>query len=312
MKGCTGALALLAITVSAGARAATLWIEIPAGAAPCDLDQLEGALRSHVGAADVRPGLHDVDGSDVAVALERAGDRWTLRVRAAGERELRRRLPPAGADCVALSETAASMVERYLDDIRWTGGTAVVAPLPAPAPQPATPWQILLEAGGSAAIETLGVTPAAQLDVGSRHGALDLELTAALAGSRTLPVTTDPSRAAIAVQTSLLQLSAGYVRALGFGALRFEAAPGAELIRAQAAGSLIFGATPQTAILPFLGGRFAYELPLGRRFRLTARVEARALFTREAFSIDLDPSQTRATTPAVDGDAGLSLGYLFF
>ncbi len=304
---------LFVLVLARSAWAATLWVALPGQAAPCDLAPIASALRSRVGGADVRPGSPAAAGSDVAIVVERRGDRWLLRVRAPGERELRRDLPPPGADCVALRETVASMVERYLEEIRWTGASALVAPLPAPAPPPAAaPWQMVLEAGAAAQLSTLGPLPAGELEAGARRGRFQLAVSGVIAGGAAQPVGGDASAASIRLQLAVLQLSAGWRFPIGLGALLLSAVPGSELLWARAEGALVFGGTPRFLAVPFLGGSLAWEVPLAGRFGLTLHAEARGLFSRQIFTLEDDPTGTRVQTPAADGEAGLALSYLFF
>lgn len=143
-------MVMAVLAAAAPAAAGTLWVAFPSGADPCGYDQLAAALHARLGEVSVRPGVHDATGDDVDVALERAGSDWGLRVKAGGERELERKLPKPGTDCVATTETAALMVERYLEDIRWTGGGAVVSKLPPlPPPPPPPRWQMVVEVGGA-------------------------------------------------------------------------------------------------------------------------------------------------------------------
>ena len=252
----------LGILCALPARAGTLWIAFPARADPCGFDQLASALRARLPGVEIRPGVHDVGPSDADVALDLRDDQWSLRVAAAGEQELRRELPPPGADCLALSETAALMVERYLDDLRWTGISAVVAAVPAPTPAP--PVQAIVEIGGGAVLGALGLTPAAELDLGVRRGPWQLEATGEAARSGQLAfAASDPGPGDLSLSTALAQLSIGRLFGVGFGALRLEVTPGAELLWAQASGAKLFQQKPgfAAADVPRLKLKWAFGFP---------------------------------------------------
>ncbi|MHB8420888.1 MAG: hypothetical protein ACYDCL_22660 [Myxococcales bacterium] len=316
-----GGLVLLAATFTAlPAQAATVWVAFPARAEPCSYDQLEGALRARLGEVDVRPGVHDALPGDVLVDLDHDGADWSLQVQAAGENELRRKLPRPGLDCVALSETAALMVDRYLDGIHWAGASpAVVQQVPPPPKAPA--WQLVLQVGGSGELGVLPqLGPGLTLDVGARRGRFQIELSgsASLGGQETVACAPDAAcppggtAGTLALQGAATQLALGYGLPVGFGTVRFELTPGAELFwvtTSPSPGSFYFRSMPAFSALPFVGVRLGYELPLSRRLFLALRVEARGHLGEDQFSVT---GSTTEFTRLFDGDASLALGYLFF
>jgi hypothetical protein len=307
-------LAIVALVAAAPARAGTLWVAFPSGAEPCGYDQLAAALHARLGDVSVRPGVHDVLGDDVDVALERDGSEWGLRVRATGERELERKLPKPGTDCVATTETAALMVERYLDDIRWTGGGAVVQKLPPLPPKPpAPPWQMVLEVGGAGELFTIQSTnpigSAGALDIGVRWGNWQAELAGEVFQLPQEPLGFVPNGSSATLQLLVvpLELAVGRHFPTGFGAFRLELAPGAELFWATRSANL-FGQNDSPGLLPSLGLRLGYDFPLWRRLFLTLRVEARAHPVDEFVTTGL----LTVSTGYFDGNAALTLGYVFF
>ncbi len=316
-----GGLLSLVVLAATPARAATLWVAFPARGDSCTYDQVAAALRARLGDVDVRPGLHDVSSGEVQVRLERAGDDWSLRVRAAGENDLERKLPRPGLDCVALSETAALMVDRYLDDIRWAGaGPAVVQKVPPPPPAPG--WQLVLQVGGSGEQGVLPqVGPGITLDVGARKGRWQIEASGAMGlgpGQAALvcanSICSQPGQnGTLAMQAGTVQVAAGYGLPLGFGDVRFELAPGAELfsvaVTRSSSSSQIFQLAPGITPLPFVGARVGYEAPVWRRLYLAFRIEARAHLGEAQFQVE---NYTTVFTRLFDGDASLALGYLFF
>jgi len=308
--------ALVLVGLAAFARAATvqggaLWVAFPAQAESCSYEQLSIALRARLGEVDIRRGVHAAEGHDVSVVLQRDGRDWELLVRAAGALELRRKLPEAGTDCVELSETAALMIERYLDDIRWTGGRAELQPLATTAPTPPPPhWQVVLEFGGGVGVNSLGLAPATTVDVGMRKGPWQFEVSGELQGRVQTTVVVDGvlETGTVTAQGSL-QLSAGYLVATGFGAVSLELAPGAEFFGS----STSTGTPPQYEValtaVPFLGLRVGYEFPLGKQFFLSLRVEVRA-HPNVDFVVTGTPSYT-VSAGNFDGYGVVGLGYVF-
>jgi hypothetical protein len=319
--------AIVALGAAASANAGTLWVAFPSGAEPCGYDQLAAALHARLGDVSVRPGVHDVMGDDVDVALERSGSDWGLRVRAAGEQELERKLPRPGTDCVATTETAALMVERYLDDIRWTGGGAVVQRLPPLPPKPPPPpWQMVLEVGGAGALLVPQVAPNLSsgsgqpipgpggiLDIGVRWGNWQAELSGGYfqlpeqnLGGNVYTVKNGSQPATLQWFVVPVELALGHRFSTGFGAFRLEVAPGAELYQAQPAN--LYNGTTQLAVLPSVGLRLGYDFPIWKRLFLTLGAEVRAHGAKEFLAIGLET----VSTGFFDGNAILTLGYVFF
>jgi hypothetical protein len=271
-------------------------------------------------------------GDDVDVALERDGKDWGLRVRAAGERELVRKLPQPGTDCVATTETAALMVERYLDDIRWTGGGAVVQQLPPLPPKPPPPpWQMVLEVGGAGALFVPQDAPGlvsgqipgggGVLDIGVRWGNWQAEVSGGVLqlSQQTLSFSEPFYRDGTAQYTATLQLlvipaelALGRRFPTGFGAFRLELAPGAEFIWSSRSANLFGQNQASSVALPSLGIRLGYDFPLWRRLFLTLRVEVRGHEADEFGVTGLTGPSSTVSTGYFDGSALLTLGYVFF
>jgi hypothetical protein len=317
--GCLFAIA--ALSAAASARAGTLWVVFPSGAEPCGYEQLAAALHARLGDVAVRPGVHDVLGDDVDVVLERDGKDWGLRVRAAGERELERKLPKPGTDCVATTETAALMVERYLDDIRWTGGGAVVQQLPPLPPKPPPPpWQMVLEVGGGGVLFVPQTTPGlvsgnlpgagGALDIGVRWGNWQAEASGGVFQLPQEAVGLDLNGSQATVQLLMVpaELALGRRIPTGFGAFELEVAPGAELYWATRT-NLFQQNEVSPVALPSVGLRLDYEFPIRKRLFLTLRVEARA-HTVGSFGATGLPDTV--STGYFDGNGILTLGYVFF
>jgi len=133
-------LALLASAASAH-RAPVVWLGVPSGAESCRTPLL-AAIRERRPDVDVRVGRAH-GGGDVSARLREEEGVWRLVVRVEGLTPLRRVLPSPGESCAATADVAALMLDRYLDDVHWTGTpvrierpVAPPPPVPAPAPPP--------------------------------------------------------------------------------------------------------------------------------------------------------------------------------
>ncbi len=101
----------------------------------CPAAALEDAIRARLpgvqlagapsGPDDLRGWLRPAEGG-FALEVRRAG----------GEVALRRQLPLGEDDCKLAAETAALILDRFLDEIRWSGKPASIEPLPARPPPP--------------------------------------------------------------------------------------------------------------------------------------------------------------------------------
>lgn len=139
-----GCLAL----VSPLARAETIWVSMPPSAAPCDFAQLAADIGFARPSATLRRGEAPVapegNPGEVHVHFERAGDAWSLWLLADSE-TTQRALPPAGTDCVALSQTAAFMIERYLARLGPEGPDPAALDSNAPVIAPRSPPSLVTE-----------------------------------------------------------------------------------------------------------------------------------------------------------------------
>jgi hypothetical protein len=103
---------------------------------------VEGALR------DLLPGLRvegpgALDEGDLEVRLARETGKWLLSLRHPdGKVALQRALALPARDCALLGRTAALVVDRYLEDVRWPGRPPRLLPLPAPEALPAPPLPV--------------------------------------------------------------------------------------------------------------------------------------------------------------------------
>jgi hypothetical protein len=304
---------LLSSLVAAAAHAGSVSIALPERSA-CDFEQVAAALRSRLPDAQLEQG-RTRDPAAVQISLERSGDEWAIAILAPGQLPLRRPLSALGSDCVALSEAAALIAERYLESIQWTTGPVEVDRLPPPEPSPS--WQLSVALGGGATPGLTGVAPMGELDVGARWGAWLIEASALYLGSGQIALVTTTNPAYEYQYSAAAQLAFG--RRFGFGrsAVRVQLTPGAELLWV---GSLPSAPNPSPnplphhqvafAAVPFVGLRAGYEFSLSDRLSLGLRVQARVALAQHSFLVE---GYTQSlVTHLVDGDAQLALSYLFF
>jgi hypothetical protein len=315
-RGAFGVVACIsALACAHEAHAGTLWVVFPGQANPCDFDEFSAALRARVADADVRVGLHDVDASDAVVAFERSGDNWTLEVRAVNEPPMRRSLPKPGVDCSALSEAAALMVDRYLDDIHWTGaGTEAEKLVPLPPLPPPPHFQFAAEASGFGGLLTAGTLLGAGLDFGLRRGAWVAEV----GGAVYFPVpvqfelSTDPTQpqGSLQVTSARTDLAVGRRFEFGPGAVRVEICPGVDLFWVSASGGTLFHQVPQLGVVPMIGALLGYDLHVNDRFFVALRASGRLLLTQETFYVE--GFSTTVQTQRFEAELSLALGTFLF
>jgi hypothetical protein len=311
MRGPRSPIALLApLLLGSAVQAGTLRVVVPE-TGPCGFEELSSALRAHLPGAEPLPGPASGEG-EVGLTLRRTGAEWSLELAAPGQPPLRRRL--AAADCLALSEAAALIAERYLASIRWVGTPAAVSALPPPPPPPR--WQASLALGGGVGLGLTGPAPMGQLELGVRWGGWTLELAGAYLGSGQVDLVGAARPAYAFEHTGAATLAVGRRLALGPGAVRLALAPGAELF--WVGSSPASAGTPDplphrqlvTTALPFVGAQAGYELELTDRLTLGLRAQARLHLGSARFSVE--GYAPALTTHLVDGELAVTLGSLFF
>jgi hypothetical protein len=291
-----GMLLVLPQRASAGA----LWVSLPSPSEPCTSAQVADAIHLRRPTAEVREG-RTPGPDDLWAEIDQGAAGWSLTVHAPGK-GLRRPLPPRGADCVDLSETAALMLDRFLEELRWSDRAPQIEKIVHLPPPPPVPVQAVVELGPAAGLGGLG----GQLELSARRAEVQLGLSGAGWLGTTAPVsTTDAGVGTYAVQRGQLEAVGGYRLALGPGTLRLEAAGGAQLLRAAASGPLLFHRQAQTAVSPTLGARAGYELGLPWALAVALRAQGRALLAQTTFqTVGYDGT---VRTRRLEGELVLSL-----
>ncbi len=318
-------LALAAGLVLGGAPVNIIWVTVPPDVAPCTADIFAGALRSRLGQVAVLEGERDLATGEMRVAIRPAGKGLELRVHAAAERQLIRELPGPGTECLAASETAALMVERYLDEVG--AGIVVTAPfVPLVPPAPPARWGFALEAaltgelavlpqlapGESTAIPGAGFGGSVALGV--RRGPWQLVARATLEPGGTTAIAGSVAGGTLQLNAGAVALAGSYLLGAGPGAVRFELAPGTQLFWASTSSPSggQFGKTGSNfSALPYIGIGVGYELPVWENLSALVGVSMRVHLSPTQFEVDGIPTDT-VYTRDLDGEASLGVGYVFY
>jgi hypothetical protein len=278
---------------------------------------------------------------DLRALVRREGPAWALELRdQGGELALRRELELGPDRCGLLAETAALMVDRFLEQIRWAGRPPSIEPLPAPErrPEPAPPPALVvepapapappaspapapsppLEPRPNALLVSLG--PAAWLGAPSElRAAAQLSLTARLgevaqvgglliAGTATSqPVTIEArARGATSVQPALAAaLGGACTDGLGLS-LCASALAGARVSSGSASGAL-FQRSGALLWQPSLGAQLSASRRLGGRFEVA--LDASAASALGAASFQVVGADAARPLPSLDVWACLRLGW---
>ncbi len=317
-------LALAAGLVLGGAPLNTIWVAAPPEVAPCTVDVLGAAFRARLGQIAVLQGEHDLAAGEMQVAIRSAGQGLELHVQAAEERELMRELPGPGTDCVAASETAALMIERYLEEV-GTGIAVEGGPSFVPPARPAR-WGVAFELTFSAEVAVLpqlapgesttipSVPIGGALAIGVRHGPWQLALRGTLEQGGSTAVEGAVAGGTLNVQAEAIALAGNYLLAAGPGSVRFELAPGVQIFSSNTTTSNgpRFGKTGSTSnILPFLGIGVGYQIPVWKTLSALAVASMRVHFGSTQLQVEGVADDT-AYTRQLDGEASLGVCYVFY
>jgi hypothetical protein len=304
-------LAILLALAAPAFAAPTVWVTVPEPEAPCSFEDVAGALRSRLGTQDVRHGEHAVDGQSVQLALGHQGTDWFLDLESEGHPRLRRPLPGPEADCLALTEAAALVADRYLDDVHWSGAPVLVEPVPPeehPVPEGFHAGLDAAIAGGSA---LSGVGGGVELHAGIRWD----KFLFGLSGGAQLPsdsalVAGDPTQGSLHAEAGTAQLLAGRFWNAGPGALELELTPGLEWFRSWTTGGQIYHRQDTWSAAPYLGARAGYAVALGRHFYVAARAQGEVLLVRQVFEVYGYSPTLQAQV--VQWEGSLAVGYQLF
>jgi hypothetical protein len=297
--------ALLAWILAASPGSVRLWLQAELSPeSPCRLESLAAAIRAQRPDALISSGARSKP-TDLEVDLTENGGTLSLTVRGQGK-PLSRPLPSPGADCVETLQTAALMIDRYLDELNEHPEDAPIEGLSTS--RATTAFTVSL--GASVVQAPAGLTPGLVLEVDLRLGLLAL----ALGGELSLP----QHEAATAVtgtydlSPAAAWLSAGVAPRLGPGRLLAQASLGLSLLWVT-----IGPTTPPTyqqqqanAADPFVGLRLGYVLDLPARFSLAVRYEERWVPAPTTFSVEGYPGSVAVR--AFSGDLAVLAGYALF
>lgn len=263
--------------------APALRVELAASEGPCQAGQLLDAVRER------RP--EAVAGSAEAAqpgdlrAVVTAASPWVLTVHDGGKVILRRDLPPPGEDCAALAETAALMLDRFLDEIAWSPEAAPLGPLP---PEPPRERLHGAAAVSFALVPGLGTTvqPAIGAAFALRRGPWRAELSADVALGERDPVDPSDSGAGGFDVTALRPtLRAGRAVPLGAGELVLGGAAASDILFVSATGPRIFHSRSTSAGLAGGGLTAGYQIGFSG-FVLGARADALLMGGSAQFGVE--------------------------
>jgi len=304
-------ISLLALTLGTSAAIA---VEAAEGQ-PCpSADQVKVALASHGVAASVNPMRLRVGGNPGATSIHLFDS--------GGNEVLTRQLhsPAAQVDCVALADTVALIVERYLDEVemkKLETSPVAVASVPMVAeslPPMVRTWASGLRLSGRTGREAL-IVPGTEAWAERRVNWNGTRWTIAAAVGGLLPESSKTTNDAATVKSleTWLAVRTGPWLHLGQHLLSLQAEVGAGAIR----GSRTPDNGPTNAdwgIAPWLGMSACYRHVVGESLFLEASLGGAVSLVRHELVIEFLPDKERrvvTTTPRFFGAFGLSLGLEF-
>jgi hypothetical protein len=298
----------LALVLTASPEAATLWLQVDVGPeSPCRVEALASAILVQRPDASLAMGKRPRD-TDLAALLVESSGTLTLTVRGQGK-PLSRALPPAGSTCQETLQTAALMIDRYLDELHASGEEARIEEL-----RSASAPHLTLALGPSVVQAPFGLSVGLILEVDLRLGLLLLSLggEANLSQSRTVTQTVQARTVQFTydAQPAASWLAAGIAPRLGPGRFVAQASFGLSLLFVTAQSQALFQKRQGNAVDPYFGLRVAYAVDLPAQFSLALRYEERWVPSPTSFSVE----GFAAAFPArrFSGDLALMAGYTFF
>ena len=268
-------------------------------AANCGLDSAVTARLPEANTVTAAPAA----GDDLVMKLSKGSEQWRLEVHdAKGEAVLDRGLG-ADVDCEQAARSAALIVVRRLEDLRWPGLPAAIEagsvapgpppPLPGPTPaEPAEPVHGVLSAGGGLGARNAGaglvIDVRAELPGGWRAGLgtrIHLHESAAIEAD-------DQSLGSLSSSVSTLAVTVGWcgpslVRGCAILSL------GASREAAEATGAGLFAETPQSKTTLLTGFTVEAEYDPLSRLVLRAGIGVEILADPPSWSIEGVPGTVR-------------------
>jgi len=299
-------VASLAVLLTAAPAQPTLFLQVSVDpASPCRVEGLAAAVRALRPEASVavgpRPLVIDLD----AEISERAGT-LTLTVRGKGK-PLARALPPPGTTCQATMETAALMIDRYLDELN-EGEEVRIEELGGPSPAKRdTALDVLI--GASVVQAPAGLSPGVDLAFAFRLGLFEMSLGGEINLAQNEAAT--GVSGSYHLQPAAVWLGAGVAPRVGPGRLVAQTSFGLSLlwVNIESADAL-FQKQQGHAVDPFAGLSVGYVLDLSTHFSLALRYEERWVPAPTSFSIEGFPGSVSVREFA--GDLALMAGYRLF
>jgi hypothetical protein len=283
----------------------TLWLRVDVGPeSPCSAQELAAAIRVQRPDASIAMGERPASQELEADLTESAGT-YTLSVRGAGK-GLNRTLPAPGATCEETAQTAALMIDRYLDEIRAGGAEAGIEELSPPPPRR---FSLLL--GPSLVQAPAGLAFGLTLETDLRFSLLLLTLGGEVNLRQSKAVAS--FEGGYEMTPAAAWLAAGVAPRLGPGRILAQASFGLSLLRVDISSSLTPPLPHQTngnAVDPYLGLRLGYVLDLPARFSMALRFEERWVPAPTTFFVE-DYKGT-VSIRSFSADLALMAGYSFF
>ncbi len=286
-----------------GATQPTLWLQVEVGPdSPCRVDGLAAAV--HLQHPDVALSLGKrPSASDLEAEITESAATLTLTVRGQGK-PLSRVLPTPGTSCSETLQTAALMIDRYLDELHANAEEARVADLVRGAGP-----QLSLLLGPSLVQAPAGLDFGLTVELDFRVGLLLLSLGGEGNLAQTKSITAFGSYDLTPAAT---WLAAGVAPRLGPGRLLLQGSFGLSLlwVSVQSDLSHLPHEHDGNAVDPFVGLRVGYVLDLPARFSLALRYEERFVPAPTTFSVEGYAGSV--SVRSFSGDVALMAGYAFF
>jgi hypothetical protein len=257
-------------------------------------------------------------GQDLAVSLTPNAQGWELAMhRADGSLALHRDLRPG--ECSEAADTAALIVERYLDDIEWPGRPVTLNLLAKPdgPASPTTPGPTLeIEAGvaGRIGMWPGGGAPGVSAEIGSRviaHLRVSLWGEWSPLQSRSFTVGgNSPVAGVVTLQTMFAAFTGGYCGELGPAVGCASIVAGAAILRGSSRGT-VYRADTATDVLPALGAALRLTVPIAWKLAATLELTPIAPLGTATFQVEDYPQAPHLESSALDLVGSLRLAAVF-